>query len=545
MKVESIDYRELQGQNPLFLDYLHHYDRVDQFYCSPVHLSLNHLKNRAEAVLERPPSYPRELLVQLLTSFNQKIGAPEPVFRNIEKLRSTKTVVVVTGHQLGFFGGPCFLVYKTLTAVRLAQLLQDEGFSVVPVFWLASDDSDFEEVRSASFFDPSGELFSVECPEPEKNGSRMVGTVSLKSVEGCLNALKEQGLRGQFYEQALETLSQTYKAEGSFREALAAWLHRLFPSQGLVIFDPLMAQYKAPLQQVLTAVIEERSAIVRALQKRSLILEKNQFSPQVQVGESESFIFWSEDRDRYKLEYEGGYYTSRKKPKWKFSAEDMLRRLRSEPEHCCPNVLLRPILQDHVFPTVTYVGGPSEVAYYSQVNAISSFWNAEMEVFPRMGVTIVDRKSQRLLEKYGLQVSDVLNRSPQELASKVMSQTEAGDLLDGFAELEKDLLSRLKSLEIDLTKIDPTTAQLLEGVQSKIFYQLRKVQQRFVSNHRIRKADFGRHLDHLCGRLAPGGKFQERTVNFNQFLSEEGPVLVESLLNVLNPFCLGHQVVYL
>ena len=78
-------------------------------------------------------------------------------------------------------------------------------------------------------------------------------------------------------------------------------------------FDPLMAQYKAPLQQVLTAVIEERSAIVRALQKRSLILEKNQFSPQVQVGESESFIFWSEDRDRYKLEYEGGYYTSRKK----------------------------------------------------------------------------------------------------------------------------------------------------------------------------------------------------------------------------------------
>lgn len=545
MEVKSIDYRVLQGQNPLFLDYLYHYDRVDEFYCSPVHLSLEHLKNRAKEVLEHPPAYPRELLVQLLTSFNQKIGAPEPVFRNIEKLGSTKTVVIVTGHQLGFLGGPCFLVYKILTAVRLAQLLQDEGFSVVPVFWLASDDSDFEEVRSASFFDPSGELFSVECPEPEKNGSRMVGTVSLERVEGCLQTLKEQGLQGQFCEQVLEILGQTYTAETSFREALAAWLHRLFPSQGLVIFDPLMAQYKAPLQQVLTAVIKKRSPIVSALQERSLQLEESQFSPQVQVEESESLIFWGDDRDRFKLEYKEGLYTSRKKPKWKFSEEDMLQRLGSEPEHCGPNVLLRPILQDHVFPTVTYVGGPSEVAYYSQVNAITPFWNVKMEVFPRMGITIVDRKSQRLLSKYGLQIADVLNRSPQELASKLISQTEAGDLLGGFDELEKDLRFRLKSLQIDLMEIDPTTAQLLEGVQSKIFYQLKKVQQRFVSNHRIRKADFGRHVDHLCGRLAPDGKFQERSVNFNQFINEEGPALVESLMDVLNPFCLGHQVVFL
>ena len=306
-----------------------------------------------------------------------------------------------------------------------------------------------------------------------------------------------------------------------------------------------MAQYKAPLQQVLTAVIKKRSPIVSALQERSLQLEESQFSPQVQVEESESLIFWGDDRDRFKLEYKEGLYTSRKKPKWKFSEEDMLQRLGSEPEHCGPNVLLRPILQDHVFPTVTYVGGPSEVAYYSQVNAITPFWNVKMEVFPRMGITIVDRKSQRLLSKYGLQIADVLNRSPQELASKLISQTEAGDLLGGFDELEKDLRFRLKSLQIDLMEIDPTTAQLLEGVQSKIFYQLKKVQQRFVSNHRIRKADFGRHVDHLCGRLAPDGKFQERSVNFNQFINEEGPALVESLMDVLNPFCLGHQVVFL
>jgi bacillithiol biosynthesis cysteine-adding enzyme BshC len=545
MKVECIDYQQLPDLNPLLPEYLYQYDRVESLYDCPVHLSLEGLKKRADSVLKNQPTFPRDQLVELTLEFNQRVGASQEVFQNLEKLRSSKTLAVVTGQQPGLFGGPAFTVYKALTAVRLAQILNEEGYSAVPVFWLASDDSDFQEVQSTSFFDPAGGLFSVSYPDPQTNSSRMVGTIPLNAVEECFSHLQEKGPKGEFQKEVLQILQDTYPPTNNFREALGAWLSHLFRPYGLVLFDALIPQYKQELGSLFSVAIEKRQEIVQALEGRAEVLKEKGFEPQVRVQDSESLIFWTEGEDRYKLEHGATQYQKRAGTPLQFSEQQLLEELGKQAERFAPNVLLRPIVQDHLFPTVAYVGGPAEVAYYAQICSISPFWNKEMAVFPRVGITLVDRKTQRLLTKYGLEVTDIWQSSPQEISRRIVKGKDPEKILEKLERLQEELRTGLKSLENDIVKIDPTVAEMLGGAEKKILYQIEKIQKRFVTNSQNQQENFGQHLDYLYSHLYPKGRLQERVLSFNQFLSEEGPHLVERLMDVINPFCPSHQVIYL
>jgi uncharacterized protein YllA (UPF0747 family) len=194
---------------------------------------------------------------------------------------------------------------------------------------------------------------------------------------------------------------------------------------------------------------------------------------------------------------------------------------------------------------VAYVGGAAEVAYYAQICAISPFWNKKMAVFPRVGITLVDRKAQRLLKKYGLKVTDVLQRTPQEISRRIVEGKDPEQILGKLESVQEELKSALKSLGSDIVKIDPTVAEMLGGAEKKILYQIEKIQKRFVANHQNQQENFGQHLDYLYSHLFPKGKLQERVLSFNQFMSEEGPDLVERLLDVIDPFCPNHQVISL
>ena len=543
MNIECVDYRKLPGQHPLFSTYLYDYDSVDSLYGDPVHQDLESLKRRADAVIAAPPLFPRDQLIEKLTSFNQKIGAGQETFRNLDKLKSSRAVAVVTGQQTGFLGGPAFTMYKALTAIRLAQILNDEDYLAVPIFWLASDDSDFQEVHSTSFFSEDDELFSVRYPDLETDRSRMAGTVSLGNVEECLEHLQTRGPKGEFQEEVLAMLRETYHPSKNFSQALGSWLSRLLQPHGLVLFDALTPGYKRNLKSLFQVAVTQRGEIVQALIKRADLLKEKGFSPQVKVSDSESLLFWTEGEKRHKLEHGDKGYEKKTDLSQKLSEEELLEAL--DEEHLAPNVLLRPVLQDHLFPTVAYVGGPSEVAYFAQIGAISGFWDQEMAVFPRVGVTVVDRKSQRLLKKYGIMASDLLQLTAQEVSHKVLQGSDSGKILEKLERVQDDMKAQLKRLQGELQEADPTVAEMMVGTEKKIVYQIEKIQNRFVANHRTRTENLGRHLDFLYSRLYPQGKLQERVVNFNQFLSEEGMPLVESLMETVNPFCPSHHLVYL
>ena len=544
MKVECIDYRQVPRQNPLFVKFVSDYEAVRPFYPPPVHPSIDHLVRRADRLLKSPNPFPRERLAQLLIKFNRKIGAGERVFSNIEKLRSPQTLAVVTGQQLGFLGGAAFTVYKAATAIRLAQILEEQGYSAVPVFWLASDDSDFQEVRSTVFRNKQDELFSVTYPGPAQNTPQMVGSIRLESVEDCLNHLDLEGIKGDFAQEIVDLLQRCYQPQRLFQEGLGAWLAHLFREEGLILFDSLSG-YRKDLQALFRIAISKRHELLSALQERGELLRSKGFDPQVRVADAESLLFFIELESRHKLEFGQSGYWSQSAPSLKLSDQQLLEIVEDGNGEFGPNVLLRPIVQDWVFPTVAYIGGPSEVAYFAQVHAISDWWDVEATVFPRVSVTVVDRKAQRLMRKYQLGVSDLFQNRPDDLARKILRSGKSAEILKGFDGLRDRIQLELNTLQADIEEADPTAGDMLSRAEKKIIYQLGRVQDRFISNQRGQRSTLGNHLDHLYSHLFPNGRLQERVINFNQLLSEEGPGLVRHLVETINPFCPNHQVIYL
>ena len=545
MRVERLDRRRLPGQSRLFLQYLHDFDRVSPLYpAGPAHTSPEALRQRAEAARGRDSRLPRESLVRMLHDFNVRVGSGPSTGENIEKLRDSGTVAVVTGQQLGLFGGPALSVYKALTAVSLARVLEAQGCPAVPVFWLPSDDSDFLESRSTAFFGPQGSLLHLDYSGPSPPSSTMVGTVSLESVGDPLKRLQDAAPTSECQEAILRTLESAFAPGTPFTDAQGRWLARLFRNQGLILFDALQPGYKGALRQVFETAVLERKRLIRSLQTRGRKLEADGHRVQVPVDSSESLLFWLEGRRRYKLEYRSGAYWSRGSRSLRLRPEELLERIRTGVGEFGPNVLLRPIIQDHLFPTVAYVGGPAEVAYFSQIGAISPYWKIQCCVFPRVGVTVVDRKSQRLLKKHSLDLVELLTLGASRITQRVARTGASKHVLDEFDRISEVVRESLTRLQGDIVRVDPSLDRMVPRAWKRVFYQMDRVENRFLENYRNRDRVAGRHLDYLHTRLHPEEKLQERVVNFNQFLMEEGPGFIDGLLETIDPFCMGHQVIH-
>ena len=542
MRVDCLDYRQIPDQNPLFLHYLYQSDRADSSF-SPVHLSLEHLKLRAESLLKCPPRYPREKLLSVLKFFHEKVGVGESVRENLEKLKSPQTVAVLTGQQIGFLGGASLAVYKAATAIRLARILEEQGVTAVPVFWMASDDSDFQEVRSAHFFNERDELLQEDYPESSRKAGQVVGSLSLEFVDELLNRVEEKAGGDKERDLVMRMLREAYSSRRSFGEAFGAWLSGLFRDYGLLLFDPLSCDYKSDLRSAFLVAIERRKEIVRALRRRAEFLKSAGFNAQVETDDSETLLFLMEKEKRFKLHYSDGEYHSRKR-RVHFKEPELRPRLEANPEEFGPNVLLRPIIQDHLFPTLVYIGGPSEISYFSQVSAISTFWGMEMAVFPRASVTVVDRKAQRLLRKYDLKVTDIFSCTPFQIRQRILERSSDRPVLEEFDSLRQEVEERLGVMGRNLVRADPGVAEMLGRAEKKIIYQIDKVKNRFINNYESRGSNLERHLDYLYSHLYPHDKLQERVINFNQFLMQEGFSFIHHLVDAVSPFCRGHQVLY-
>ncbi|HUG42707.1 MAG TPA: bacillithiol biosynthesis cysteine-adding enzyme BshC [Acidobacteriota bacterium] len=543
MKSECLRFGQIPGQNPLFVACLEGEESALSFYPS-MPLTPEALTFRAERAgrfsrLQRAP------LIRALEDFQARIGAGSKVLEQLKRLSRDGTLAVLTGQQVALFGGPSFAVYKAATAVGLARHLEEAGIAAVPVFWLAADDSDFDEVRTTTFLGADGARLDLQLPITKEPDGTMVGALPVGDLQSEFEKLDRNFDQTSFYAEVRAVLQGAYRPERTLREAFGAWLSRLFEDSGLICFDPLAPEVKRELGPFFASAVSQRAEINRRLQERGEAIQAAGYSPQVFVDETESLLFLFEGKRRRKLEFNGKEFVARDLPNLRISESDLLDRVRSHPEQFGPNVLLRPVLQDHLFPTAVTVGGPSEIAYFAQVNAIAPHFDLEVSIVPRNGFTMVDRKSLRYLERYELTVQELLNENPDRLTEKIIRGGPSGRILAELDRARQDLEKRLSVIEQGLQQQDPPLVQMLEGAKGKMLYQLQKVHDRYVFNHREREGHLKRHLDFMKQRLYPDGRLQERTLNFNQFLMEEGPELLQRLQASVQPFCAAHQIVYL
>jgi bacillithiol biosynthesis cysteine-adding enzyme BshC len=530
MSGACIRHTEIPASTSLFLDYIYEFDRASAFYRHQPALSA---VPAAVAELNFDPAR-REALVEALAEQNNAGG--QAAADHLERLRDPKTVVVVTGQQVGLYGGPIFAIYKALTAARLAAHLTAQGISAVPVFWLATEDHDLAEVDHAWTFNGSREPLRLQA-STDGQPNQPVGGVALTSsaLEDVRNALAPLPFGGE----VTAIAAKAYTAPSSFGSSFAALFREMLGGYGLLHLDPMRPALRRLAEPVLRNAIEQSPALIEDLIERGRQLEHAGYHTQVHVAADTSLIFLIEDGKRIALRRSGNTYQGGGRS---YSTSELLARLRERPQDFSPNALLRPVMQDYLLPTAVYVGGPAELAYLAQAETVYSRLLGRMPVVvPRASFSIVDARARKLLGRYGLKLTDCF-LGAEALRQRIAARLVPARLHQAFDEGEAQLERTLAAVGAQLDGFDPTLSDALQRSQRKIRYQFQKIRSKSARESLRRDARAREEAAYLSQSLFPKETLQERVYCALPFLAAHGLDLVDRVYEAINPECHDHQV---
>ncbi|PYV14508.1 MAG: bacillithiol biosynthesis cysteine-adding enzyme BshC [Acidobacteria bacterium] len=443
ISMEPIPHARVPRSTALFLDFLSHFEGVREFYDHRP-FDLASYQAAAEGVRAQNPN--RSALVEILETQNRAFGCSEKSLENIRRLASSETFAVVTGQQVGLFSGPAFTLYKALTAVRLAARLSEQGLPSVPVFRLATEDHDLEEVASAQTLDDDYHLVLLKDPGHAPAPRAPVGRIQLTTtIESLLKQFEDLTPPGEPRDRLMADLRESYKTGEPWGNAFARLMARLFAPWGVVLLDPLDGAIHRLALPVYDRVLREAETVRRRLLARSEALVKAGYHAQVHVAEDSTTLFLFSKGGRQPVTFrDGRFYVDDAKP---LPPEELQAHLQSNPLDFTSNALLRPVVQDSLLPTVAYVAGAAELGYLGQSQVLYKFLSgrAQPVIFPRAAFTLVDRRIERWMQKYGVTVEDAW-KGEEHLSKKVASngfsagwaerlehsEKEIGEMLAGF-----------------------------------------------------------------------------------------------------------------
>jgi bacillithiol synthase len=540
-----IDFSDIPAHQNLFLDYLHEYENVERFY------GKNFRNAEQYPVLferlsekERPH---RELIAQIIQNqyYRQKIS--KQTKQNIELLSSNKTIVIATGQQLGLFGGPLYTIYKIITAIKLCIHLKEnyDKFNFIPLFWLEGDDHDYEEVRNFSILNNENQLINLKYDDgllEEVNRGSIAELKFNQNLENVFSELSSALRETEFRPTILEFLKSNYSPNKTFLETFRELLIQLFDEYGLIVFNPVDPAVKRILVPIFEKEITQFQDHTSYLVERSAELEEV-YHAQVKVKPIN--LFFVEEKERLSIEpTDTGEYRLKNKRK-KFSREDLLTQLDLAPEKFSPNVLLRPICQDYLFPTAFYVGGPGEISYFAQVSPLYKIYGIEEPViYPRSSATIVEKGVKSILDKNNLSYVDIFTEE-KDLIKKIVATSSDINFENLFEKTTNEILSSLSSIDEKLVLIDKTLLDLSAKSKQRIEETLNTLKAKTLDAEKKKYDSTIRQVDKVRNVLYPNSNLQERELNWIYFANKYGMDIIRWIYNELTINKFEHQILEL
>lgn len=542
MKAHCLPFSQIPHTTPLFADFLAFVPKVQPFYPRPPHFS-EWLKEEAARI-----SYDRsrrERVTSILEQQNKSWDASPKTLANLERLRKG-AAAVVTGQQVGLFGGPTFAIYKALSAVRLAEEATAAGVDAVPVFWLATYDHDLAEVNHVSIPGADGTLEVLTTTSQDVPGAPVsavrLGDEIVPVVEEAAKLLGDS--------EAAQFLRETYRPGETLGTAFARFYARVFAEWGVILLDASDGELDRVAEPIYRSAVERSSELADALLKRGEALEAAGYHQQVKVTSSSVLLFTLQQGARTPIhrrdaagtaEFMIGSDTGAEK----LSQAQLLNRISSNPEHFSPNVLLRPIVEDYLLPTLAYTGGAAETAYFAQAGAVyEALLGRVTPILPRFSATIVEPKMQRLIERHGINLPDVF-AGPEALRRQLAERGLPGDLQAAFEAARKSLDSHLSTVKEKLERLDRTLIDAAETARSKIEYQLERLYTQAARAEALKSELVTRHAETLSQALYPDKGLQERSVGGVYFLARYGREFLHQLHDAIQTDCHDHQVLEL
>ena len=544
LQLDTISFSDIPGQSKLFLDYQTDPLALKKYYPSAV-AEHTDVAKRAREVLDTYTT-DRNILCDALAEQNRRFNARERTFENIELLRKGGTVAVLTGQQAGILTGPLYTIYKALSAIKMSECLRNRGVDAVPIFWAATEDHDFEEIASAFMLGRDGAEIEFKLAAPDAGTGAPVGGIAIPdSFSRELNGGFDEFLQGDFAPELRDALSEIWSPGRTIGDAFCTDIQRLFVDYGLIVVDPRDETLKKLAAPMYAAAVERSEEIVSALLERSKQLESDGYHAQVLITPDYFPLFFhTDDGVRRAIRRRGDTYHVAD-TKLDMTLSELSDLATGEPERFSPGVMLRPVVQDHLFPTVCYFGGGAEIAYFAQNSEVYRILDRPATtILHRQSFTLVDAKQARTMEKYDLELTDLF-AGYDALLPRIVDKFINPSTARLFADVEETINLELHRLDQELSRIDPTLAANLATRRRKILYHIATLQKKFRRVQVERDEIVHRQLRSLFASLLPGGGLQERRLNVNSFAVRYGPSILRSVYGAIDLDDRGHRVLYL
>ena len=458
--------------------------------------------------------------------------APEPARAAAQRLADPRAVVVATGQQAGAFGGPIFTLLKALTAVRLARDVEAaHGVPAVAVFWIDAEDHDWAEVASCTVLDPEVAARAVSVGPAPRQGSCPISTLPLApdAAAQALEALRAALPPTEFTEPLLASLATHYRDGVTLARAFAGWMDALLGPLGLVVYDAADPATKPLVGPLFARELSTPGATSRLAAAAGAALDAAGYKAQVAPGPDSTALFaLGEVREPIKRS-DGGYLVGDRS----IAADALAAEAAAHPERFSPNVLLRPLVQDTIFPTIAYVGGPSEIAYFAQLKDVYAHFGLPMPlIVPRPSATFVDGAAMRFFQRSGLELGALQARDDSAL-NRLLEQTLPRDVEQALQAARAAVEAQMATVIGAVPAVDATLEGTARSTLGKMTHELGTLQQKVVQAAKRKDDTIRRQFERTRALVFPGGEPQERAVGLVWLLNRVGPALPELLLQEL------------
>lgn len=511
MKQHHIPFEQSHAFNSFFLDYINGKETLRPFYGAfPIP---ENFKAQIDAKASSFSPASRTILADVLEEQYKGVDTTGAVQSNIEALRKPNTFTITTGHQLNIFTGPLYFIYKIATVINACKKLKAlyPEYHFVPVYWMASEDHDFEEI---SYFKLYGKKYTWSTAQK--------GAVGRFSTEGLKPLLAE--IPGD-----ITLFKEAYTKSSTLADAVRMYVHGLFREEGLVVVDADNRQLKSALAPAMRADVFHHTS--KALvEQTDAELKANGYGTQVFARDIN--FFFLEDGVRERLEKtDPGFRLA--DGSGQFSTQDIENLIERTPEKLSPNVILRPLYQEIILPNLAYVGGPAENVYWLQLKRVFSHFAVPFPILlPRNFALVMDAPSVRKFSKTSMELADLFLPNHDLLNQFVKKHTGHKLQLNRERATFEMFFNLIRQ---DAEKIDTTLGPLVSAEAKRTFNALDKIEKKLLKAEKRFQSDKLRQMEEVKTALFPGGNLQERTNNFLNFYQAD-PDFIKKILARFDPF---------
>ncbi len=525
----------------LFYDYLFHFDRLKPFY-SFDHRNIKDYRQRAEGLAHDYKHGLRDKLADLLAAHNRRLGCSQKTAENIEKLRDRSSVVVVGGHQPILFGGPLFVIHKAVTVTGMAHYLENTlQTGVVPCFWNASDDSNTQHIDNMGLLGPeSMEEIRAEHLENDVRFSQL--SLSHDQMKEILDRLEKKLAPTDFRQKIMDFLGQctadaSQDGQVIWSDLFSCLLLRFFAKQGLVIMDPAIAEIKQMGWEVIESNIRGYRSMHQMAERAGRKLEQSGYHSQIKTSGRKLDFFVSYGGKRHPvLDTEGGFTLHGQT----MSAADLADYVKENIGRVCPNVLLRPLLQDTVFPVLATVCGPGEVSYFAQLKDVYGHMGQKLPIiYPRFCATLVEKKVKKILKKYELDYP-VIEKSIPALEKIVLKKFLDFDIEHILSRLDRDIMKKIRAAEQEMQSsiMDKTSA--FDRIKRNMQKETGVLKGKLFSEYKKQNSHLSEGIGKLKMNLLPQDDVQERKISIFSFINKYDFAVLDIIHASFKPFSYSH-----